>query len=307
MSATHRHPTRKRSEAPVIVAFVVAMIASLGLAVVYTLGGQPQLEGVFLGLALGGIGVGAVVWAKRFMPDEEVTEERPVLASDEEQIAAFTSSFEKGGENLGRRGLLVKLGLGSLATLALAAVFPLRSLGPRPGRGLKRTPYGAGGVRLVTEDGEPIRPAELQPGALLTVFPAGAIRDAQAPTLLIQLDDEDIADFQPLPGREGWTPEGLVAYSKLCTHTGCPVGLYQQELKLLLCPCHQSTFAVLEGAEPVFGPAARPLPQLPLGIDEAGYVIATGEFSAPVGGGFWDRGRGPDLGPDDPPEGGEES
>ena len=307
MSATHRHPTRKRSEAPVIVAFVVAMIASLGLAVVYTLGGQPQLEGVFLGLALGGIGVGAVVWAKRFMPDEEVTEERPVLASDEEQIAAFTSSFEKGGENLGRRGLLVKLGLGSLATLALAAVFPLRSLGPRPGRGLKRTPYGAGGVRLVTEDGEPIRPAELQPGALLTVFPAGAIRDAQAPTLLIQLDDEDIADFQPLPGREGWTPEGLVAYSKLCTHTGCPVGLYQQELKLLLCPCHQSTFAVLEGAEPVFGPAARPLPQLPLGIDDAGYVIATGEFSAPVGGGFWDRGRGPDLGPDDPPEGGEES
>ena len=307
MSATHRDPTRKRSEAPVIAAFVVAMLASLGLAVVYTLGGQPQLEGVFLGLALGGIGVGAVVWAKRFMPDEEVTEERPVLASDEEQIAAFTSSFEKGGENLGRRGLLVKLGLGSLATLALAAVFPLRSLGPRPGRGLKRTPYGAGGVRLVTEDGEPIRPAELQPGALLTVFPAGAIRDAQAPTLLIQLDDEDIADFQPLPGREGWTPEGLVAYSKLCTHTGCPVGLYQQELKLLLCPCHQSTFAVLEGAEPVFGPAARPLPQLPLGIDDAGYVIATGEFSAPVGGGFWDRGRGPDLGPYDPPEGGEES
>ena len=307
MSATHRDPTRKRSEAPVIVAFVVAMIASLGLAVVYTLGGQPQLEGVFLGLALGGIGVGAVAEAARVMADEEVTEERPVLASDEEQIAAFTSSFEKGGENLGRRGLLVKLGLGSLATLALAAVFPLRSLGPRPGRGLKRTPYGAGGVRLVTEDGEPIRPAELQPGALLTVFPAGAIRDAQAPTLLIQLDDEDIADFQPLPGREGWTPEGLVAYSKLCTHTGCPVGLYQQELKLLLCPCHQSTFAVLEGAEPVFGPAARPLPQLPLGIDDAGYVIATGEFSAPVGGGFWDRGRGPDLGPDDPPEGGEES
>ena len=286
---------------------MVAILSSLGLAVVYTLGGQPQLEGVFLGLALGGIGVGAVVWAKRFMPDEEVAEERPVLASNEEQIAAFTASFEKGGENLGRRGLLVKLGLGSVAALALAAVFPLRSLGPRPGRGLKRTPYGAGGVRLVTEDGEPIRPAELQPGALLTVFPAGAIRDAQAPTLLIQLDDEDIADFQPLPGREGWTPEGLVAYSKLCTHTGCPVGLYQQELKLLLCPCHQSTFAVLEGAEPVFGPAARPLPQLPLGIDEAGYVIATGEFSAPVGGGFWDRGRGPDLGPDDPPEGGEES
>ena len=302
MSTTGRDaPPRRRSEGPAVAAFVVAILASLGLAVVYTLGGQPQLEGVFLGLALGGIGVGAVVWAKRFMPDEEVAEDRPVLASDDEQIAAFTASFEKGGENLGRRGLLVKLGLGALATLGLAAIFPLRSLGPRPGRGLKQTPYGAGGVRLVTEEGEPIRPEELQPGALLTVFPAGAIRDAQAPTLLIQLAEADVAAFQPRPGREGWTPEGIVAFSKLCTHTGCPVGLYQQELKLLLCPCHQSTFDVLQAAEPVFGPAARPLPQLPLGIDDSGYLIATGEFSSPVGGGFWDRGRRAGSGPDDEP------
>ena len=302
MSATdHDHAPRRRSEGPVVVAFVVAILASLGLAVVYWRGGQAQLEGVLLGLALGGIGVGAVVWAQRFMPDEEVAEDRPVLASDEEQIAAFTASLQKGGENLGRRGLLVKLGLGALATLGLAAVFPLRSLGPRPGRGLKRTPYNAGGVRLVTEEGEPIRPEDLEPGALLTVFPAGAIRDAQAPTLLIQLEEDDLARFRPREGREGWTPEGVVAFSKLCTHTGCPVGLYQQELKLLLCPCHQSTFDVLQAAEPVFGPAARPLPQLPLGIDDAGFLIATGEFSSPVGGGFWDRGRRADLGVQDGP------
>jgi ubiquinol-cytochrome c reductase iron-sulfur subunit len=270
---------------------VVAILASLGLTVTYTLGGQPQLEGTFLGLALGGIGVGVVAWAQRFMPDEEVAEERPVLASDEEQIAAFTASFEKGGENLGRRSLLVKLGLGAVATLGVAAIFPLRSLGPSPGRGLKETPYRAGGVRLVTEEGEPIRPADLEPGALATVFPAGAIRDAQAPTILIRLGDDDLADFQPREGREDWTVEGVVAFSKLCTHTGCPVGLYQQELKLLLCPCHQSTFDVLQGAEPVFGPAARPLPQLPLGLDSVGFLIATGDFSDPVGGGFWDRGR----------------
>jgi ubiquinol-cytochrome c reductase iron-sulfur subunit len=309
MSATGRdQPPRSRAEGPAIAAFVVAILASLGLAVVYTLGGQPQLEGVLLGLALGGIGVGAVVWAKRFMPDEEVSEERPVLASDEAQIAAFTSSLEKGGESLGRRGLLVKLGLGALATLGLAAIFPLRSLGPRPGRGLKRTPYGAGGVRLVTEEGEPIRPEELAPGALLTVFPAGAIRDAQAPTLLIRLEERDVAAFEPREGREGWTPQGIVAFSKLCTHTGCPVGLYQQELKLLLCPCHQSTFDVLKAAEPVFGPAARPLPQLPLGIDGNGYLIATGEFSSPVGGGFWDRGRRSGSGPrDEPAEAGGEA
>ena len=282
---------RPTSEGPAIAAFVLAIAGSLGLTVVYTLGGQTQLEGVFLGLALGGIGVGAVVWAKRFMPDDEVTEERPTLASTEEQVADFTSSFEAGEESLGRRTLLVKLGLGAVGTLAVAALFPLRSLGPRPGRGLKETPYKAGGLQLVTEDGEPIRPDDLEPGALLTVFPAGAIRDAHSPTLLLRLDEQAQEELRPREGREGWTVDGIIAFSKLCTHTGCPVGLYQQDLKLLLCPCHQSTFDVLRAAEPVFGPAARPLPQLPLAVDRAGFLIATGDFSDPVGGGFWDRGN----------------
>ncbi|MEX2660006.1 MAG: Rieske 2Fe-2S domain-containing protein [Acidimicrobiales bacterium] len=298
--------TTERSERPVIAAFVVAILAALALTVTYTVGGQPQLEGIFLGLALGGIGVGAVVWAQRFMPDEEVAEERPVLASNEEQIAAFTTSFEKGGHSLGRRSLLVKLGLGAVASLALAAVFPIRSLGPRPGRGLKETPYRAGGLRLVTEHGAPIRPRDLRAGTLLTVFPAGAIRDAQAPTLLLRLDEEAQEAFRPRKGREGWTVDGIVAFSKLCTHTGCPVGLYQEELKLLLCPCHQSTFDVLQAAEPVFGPAARPLPQLPLGLDSVGFLIATGDFSDPVGGGFWDRGRGPDRTDGEPDDEAEE-
>ena len=282
---------RPTSERPAVAAFVLAILGSLGLTVVYTLGGQTQLEGIFLGLALGGIGVGAVVWAQRFMPDDEVSEDRPTLASTEEQVAAFTTTYEAGGESLGRRTLLVRLGLGAVGTLALAALFPLRSLGPRPGRGLKQTPYRAGDLRLVTEDGEPIRPEDLAPGALLTVFPAGAIRDAQAPTLLLRLDEEGQERFEPREGREDWTVDGIVAFSKLCTHTGCPVGLYQQELKLLLCPCHQSTFDVLQAAEPVFGPAARPLPQLPLAVDRAGFLIATGDFSDPVGGGFWDRGN----------------
>lgn len=290
--STGSAPRRPPSEGPVAAAFVVAIVAALALAVVYVRGGQAQLEGIFLGLALGGIGVGAVMWAKRFLPDDEVVERRPTLASDEAQVAAFTASFEAGEASLGRRGLLVKLGLGAVATLALAAVFPLRSLGPRPGRGLKETPYRPGGVRLVTEQGEPIRPDDLVPGTLVTAFPAGALTDAQAPTLLLRLDDRDAAAFEVREGREGWTVDGVVAFSKLCTHTGCPVGLYQQQLKLLLCPCHQSTFDVLQAAEPIFGPAARPLPQLPLGVDSVGFLVATGDFSDPVGGGFWDRGRG---------------
>ena len=98
-------------------------------------------------------------------------------------------------------------------------------------------------------------------------------------------------DFTPREGREDWTVENIVAYSKLCTHVGCPVGLYQAEQGLLLCPCHQSTFDVLDGARPVFGPAARSLPQLPLAVDDDGYLIATSDFSGPVGPGFWDRDR----------------
>jgi ubiquinol-cytochrome c reductase iron-sulfur subunit len=291
MSDGREPPTgeHRRAELVVAGAFVVSIVAALLLAVVYVVGGQPQLEGTFLGLALGGMGVGVAFWARCFMPSDEVTEERPELASSEDEVAAFTASFEAGEQTLARRGLLAKLGLGALGALGLAAVFPIRSLGPRPGAGLATTPFGgAGRLRLVDGEGHPIRPGDLARNQLLTAWPEGHVGAADAPTLLLQFDP---GEFVPLPGREGWTVENVVAYSKLCTHTGCPVGLYQTELDLLLCPCHQSTFDVLHGAEPVFGPAARPLPQLPLDVDDQGFLIATADFSAPVGGGYWDRGR----------------
>lgn len=279
----------RRAERVVAGAFVASIVGAVLLAAVYITGGQPQLEGAALALALGGLGVAVVVWAKTFMPDDEVTEERPELASSEEEVRAFTESFEAGEQTLARRGLLAKLGLGALGALGLAALFPIRSLGPNPGEGLKRTAFAARGpVRLVDAQGTPIRPAALSRASLLTAWPEGHAGDAQSPTLLLQVD---VDEFVPLPGREDWLVGDIVAYSKLCTHTGCPVGLYQTELDLLLCPCHQSTFDVLHGAEPVFGPAARPLPQLPLAVDDEGFLIATGDFSAPVGGGFWDRGR----------------
>ena len=277
-----------RGEAFVAGAFVVSIASALGLAVVYIAGGQTQLEGILLFLALGGIGVGLVAWAKRFMPNREETEERGRLESTEEEVAAFTADFEAGERVLGRRSLLVKLAVGAFGALGLALLFPVRSLGPRPGRGLKTTPYAQAPIRVVTEDGRFVRPDELAEGGLATVWPQGHRAAADAPTLLIRVDPEEL----DLPDdRIDWTVDGIVAYSKLCTHTGCPVGLYQQAEKLLLCPCHQSTFDVLDGARPVFGPAARPLPQLPLGVDDEGFVIATGDFDGPVGGGFWDRER----------------
>ena len=269
--------------------FVVAMLASIGLAVVYWQGGQPQAEGVLLALALGGIGVGIVLWAKHFMPHDEVTEEREPLASSEEDVAAFTADFAAGQSTLRSRRVLVATAGGACAALGVAVLFPIRSLGPRPGRGLKETPYRNAPIRVVTNEGEALRPEDLPVDGFVTVWPEGHTDAADASTLLIHVRDSQ--DFQPVPGREDWTVENIVAYSKLCTHVGCPVGLYQAELGLLLCPCHQSTFDVLEHARPIFGPAARSLPQLPLGTDEQGYLIATADFSGPVGPGFWDRDR----------------
>jgi ubiquinol-cytochrome c reductase iron-sulfur subunit len=268
--------------------FVVSVLSAIALIVVYLEGGQPQLEGLFLALTSGGIGVGIVLWAKHEIGEEEVEEERHDIASSEEEIEAFKADFAAGEEQLGRRKLLMALLGASVAAMGAALLLPIRSLGPRPGRGLKQTAYRAG-IRLVNQSGDPILVADLPVDSVTTVWPEGDAGAPDSPTLLIRTRADQ--EMDPLPGREDWTPENLVAYSKLCTHTGCPVGLYQAEFGLLLCPCHQSTFDVLRSAEPIFGPAARPLPQLPLAIDDDGAVIATGDFSDPVGPGFWDRGR----------------
>jgi quinol---cytochrome c reductase iron-sulfur subunit len=277
-----------RVERGAALCFLVAMAAAIGLTVVYWQGGQPQAEGALLAVVLGGIGVGIVLWAKHFMPSDEVAEERHPMASSEEDIAAFAADFEAGGSSLQRRRVLVATAGGACAALGVALLFPIRSLGPRPGRGFKQTAY-RDGVRVVGENGSPIRPVDLPVDGFVTAWPEGHTDDADASTLLIHFRADQ--DFRPKAGREDWTVDDIVAYSKICTHVGCPVGLYQAASGLLLCPCHQSTFDVLRHAKPVFGPAARSLPQLPLGLDDDGYIIATGDFSDPVGPGFWDRGR----------------
>ncbi|MGH9136716.1 MAG: ubiquinol-cytochrome c reductase iron-sulfur subunit [Acidimicrobiales bacterium] len=269
--------------------FGVAMLAAIGLAVVYWEGGQAQLEGILLALTSGGIGAGIIIWAKAYMPEGEVMEERHSVASTDEQVEAFATSFERGEENITRRRLLLTMAGGALAAFGAALVFPIRSLGPRPGRDLKHTAFADGQLRVVRQDGSPVRAGELPTDGVVTVWPEGHTDAGDAPTLLIRTRRD--RELEVREGREGWTVDGVVAYSKLCTHVGCPVGLYQAEEGLLLCPCHQSTFDVYDGARPVFGPASRSLPQLPLDIDDDGYLVATGDFSDPVGPGFWDRGR----------------
>ena len=274
--------------------FLVAAAAAIALGIVYWRGGQTQLEGLLLAVAMGGIGVGIVVWAKRFMPDDEVEEDRHPLVSSEQEIEAIRADFRHGEQSIvGRRLLISSLGA-AVTALGAALLFPIRSLGPRPGRGLKRTPYAdattkPGGVRLVRADNTPLRPDELAIDGVVTAFPEGHTDAADSPTLVIRTRPDQ--ELHLSPKREDWVVGTIIAYSKLCTHVACPVGLYQAGEGLLLCPCHQSTFDVLNGAEPVFGPAARPLPQLPLALDDDGYLIATADFSAPVGAGFWDRDR----------------
>jgi ubiquinol-cytochrome c reductase iron-sulfur subunit len=280
-------PDPGRWERRVGVAFVVSMLACIGLAVLYALGGQPQVEGALLLAGLGSLGFGLAAWGKELMPQGPFIQEAEDLAPSEEDKAAFWASFARGEESIARRSVLAKLLLGALGALGAALVFPIRSLGPNPGRSLFQTSWRTGS-RVVTADGAPVSVNDLKVGGVLTVFPEGHTDAADSQTLLIRVSDHPVVTRR---GRESWSPGGYLAYSKVCTHAGCPVGLYQQQRHQLLCPCHQSTFDVLRGCPPVFGPATRSLPQLPLAVDGAGYLVAQRDFTEPIGPGFWNRDR----------------
>ncbi|CCI52880.1 cytochrome bc1 complex Rieske iron-sulfur subunit [Nostocoides jenkinsii] len=281
------------------------------------------LLGIGIGLGLLGIGLGAVHWAKTLMPDEEVVEMRHPMRSSDEARAGFAEVMRDGGEKsqLFRRPLL-KLSLGGamgLFSLPLLVQL-LGSLGPLPRNNLDVTfwdghPHeGEDGKqhrtfehpRLVTDpEGIPIKAADVTIGSVYHVLPAGLLPNAdgegglehgqleekaKAAVLLMRLDP---TEFQDTPGgkkAKEWGHDGIVAYSKICTHVGCPVGLYERTTHHLLCPCHQSTFDVTDDCKVIFGPAKRPLPQLKITVDDEGYLIAAQPFQEAVGPSFWERG-----------------
>jgi ubiquinol-cytochrome c reductase iron-sulfur subunit len=270
----------RRWEFVVLGAFGVTMLSGLALAGLYIVGGQPQLEGVLLFLCLGSLGAGVVVWAQRLMVTPMVEEPRHPLRSDPPGLIDATLAEEAG---FSRRTLLIRALLGALTGLGAALAVPIFSLGPAPGRSLYETGWRSG-LRLVGTDGRPIRSQDLPIDTIQTVFPEDAVGRADSQTLLIHVEQ----GLLQLPGQGAeWAPQGFVAYSKLCTHAGCPVGLYRANEHRLICPCHQSTFDVLNGAVPSFGPAARPLPQLPIRLEADGTFSALGDFPEPVGPSFW--------------------
>jgi ubiquinol-cytochrome c reductase iron-sulfur subunit len=206
-------------------------------------------------------------------------------------VAQFRQGAEESG--FGRRSLIRRALFGALGVLPLAALVSLRDLGPLPETKLRHTPFADEEHRqLINENtDEPIRASDVTVGSMLFARPNGIERDdlnvlAKASVLLVRLEPDDIKSQK----EKDWGYEGIVCFSKICTHVGCPVGLYEQTTHHLLCPCHQSTFDMTDGGKVVFGPAARPLPQLAITVDEDGYLTARGDFAEPVGPSFWERG-----------------
>lgn len=275
----------RRASLVVAIAFGASTVAALGLFVVYIAGGQPQVEGALLFVALAGIGAGLTVWATRLMTGiGQITQSRRHAPPPPEEKEAAAEAMAGGVEEMSRRRLLFRLLLGAAGALGLAAIFPIRSLGRAPGASLFRTGWRTG-LRLVDVDGNLVTRDTLEVDSFTTVFPEDAVGSGDSQAVLIRVPS---GSLQLPADRLAGAPDGYVAYSKICTHAGCALGLYLAEVYQLRCPCHQSTFDVLNGAQPVYGPAARALPQLPIEIDPDGTMRALGDFTAPVGPSFWE-------------------
>ena len=266
----------------IVVAFVISVIASVAFMIGYQTNGGTQWLGLSMATAFGALGTGLALWSRRLMPQGPAEEPRPVLVPPEEEEREAAQTFQEGRQAIQRRGLLGGLLASALAALGLGALWPAQSLGPAPRTSVRTTGWREG-VHLVDERGRRVGVNALDFGSVLTVFPEGRDPTADDQVILLRIPSENLA----LPAdRSEWTPEGYIAYSKVCTHAGCPVGLYQDVGLLLLCPCHQATFDVAQGARPVYGPAPRGLPQLPLQL-LGGQLVAAGDFSGPVGPDRW--------------------
>jgi len=261
-----------------IVAFLcVAILGSIGFMVAYVEHAPIQIEGLAMAVALGGFVCAALGWSSWIIGRDEVVDRIDEYPSDSSDRSAATAELQQAEREVSRNGALLKLLYLALGVFGLAAVFPFRSWGPAPGRTLFKTKWKPGS-RMVRENGEIITKEALNIDSVVTVFPEGAVGDPASQTVLIRL-----------PDGMGASVDGYVAYSKICTHAGCPVALYRAKEHELLCPCHQSVFDVVHGGKVLSGPADHALPQLPIEVDAQGYLRAAGDYPVPVGPGFWER------------------
>ena len=282
----------RRVEVAVAAFFLLSLAGFAGFGAAYWQGASNLWLGMTLGVGFAGFGLAMASWGKWLMPRGPFEEPRAPMATTEAEKELFISDFASRGKvAIARRHALAKLmGLAG-GVLGVVVAFPLiRSLGPLPGNTQYRTKWRKGSF-LTTIDGRRVTVNDLEVGSVLTVFPPDDLGGAMSQTVLLHVQAS--GNVVTMQGRETWGPNGYVAFSKVCTHAGCPVGLYEELTQQLLCPCHQSLFDIYTGAMPVFGPAPRPLPQLALYIDKSGHIRAQHGYTEPVGPGFWSRGAAP--------------
>jgi quinol---cytochrome c reductase iron-sulfur subunit len=291
----------KNAERLVAALFALSALASIGFIAAYVGLEVHTVDSVLrsnlaLGLSMSvaflALAVGATIWVRHIMPPVEMTEQRHPLASEPKDRAAFAETFKEGADASGfKRPLLRRTLIAASVLLAAPPIVLLRDMGPLPGTTLRHTVWRKG-LRLVAYGpNTPITPGDFSsPGSMITVIPDGYQDDPDALAAATAI----IIKFQPgvlqPPTVMSWTVDNIVCYSKICTHVGCPAALYEQTTHKILCPCHQSTFDAPRGAQVLFGPAPRPLPQLPLTTDAQGYLVAASDFHEPVGPSFFERG-----------------
>jgi len=303
----------RRAERQVAGMFLLSALCTIGFVVAYvtiptdtfiSLGpiGVLQLSNLALGLTFGAaillIGLGAIQWAKKLMADEEIVDERHPLGSPKEDQEAALAAFQTGLAESGfvERTIVRRTLIGALVLFPIPLIVVLKDMGPLPFDALNHTIWRKGSRIVVDVTGQPLRPADLAIGTLVSASPADldTVQEAEgtlnarakASIILVRMRPDEIKSQQG----SNWDYEGILAFSKICTHAGCPIALYQQRQHALLCPCHQSTFDLSDGGKVIFGPAARPMPQLPITIDSNGYLVAQSDFQQPVGPSFWERG-----------------
>ncbi|MEL4318279.1 Rieske 2Fe-2S domain-containing protein [Leifsonia sp. YIM 134122] len=300
----------KHAERTVYTLFYLSIVGSVWAIAAYMLFpiesnnvGDVRLNTLFIGigltLALLAIGFGAVHWGKALMVDDEGVDIRHLTRGSDETRAAAVEIFDVANKEsgFGRRTLIRNSLIGALIVFPLPAVVLFRGLAPQdenPVELLSHTMWKKGTRLALDPSGVAIKATDVTLGSAFHVIPEdlndlehGKLEEkAKAAVLLMRLRPEDLNE---LPERADWSYDGIVAYSKICTHVGCPVALYEQQTHHLLCPCHQSQFDVSNHCEVIFGPAKRPLPQLPIAVDSEGYLIAQSDFLEPVGPSFWER------------------
>lgn len=290
-----------------VVAYVVIPVdAGLQLPLLGPVGALNVALGLTMGLGILFIGLGAIHWARKLMPGNEVVAMRHELRSRPEERQAAVEAFDRGLADSGfaQRPIIRRSLIGAMLVLPLPLVIILRDLytappgALSPAEQLEHTIWEPD-IRILTDVSlNPLKPEDVPVGGLVAAVPAnlGEVEEeegnlnarAKAAIILVRMAPDEIVS-QQAPSGETWDYEGILAFSKICTHVGCPIALYEQRTHHLLCPCHQSTFDLADSGNVVFGPAARQMPQLPITVDDEGYLVAVSDFQQPVGPSFWER------------------